>query len=105
MTFYRNRIYPHIVNLLGNPKPAERIRQQLIPQAVGVVLEIGVGPGVNFPYYDPARVTKLFALEPNPGMIKRANWQRVDRLDVELLDLPGEQIPLEKASVDTVVST
>jgi ubiquinone/menaquinone biosynthesis C-methylase UbiE len=105
MTFYRNRVYPHIVTLLGNPEPVQKIRQQLIPQAEGVVLEIGVGPGVNFPYFDPARVTKLFALEPNPGMRERANRRRPDRLDVEFLDLPGEQIPLSRASVDTVVST
>jgi len=105
MTFYRNRVYPHLVTLVGNPEPVQKIRQQLIPRAEGVVLEIGVGPGVNFPYFDPAKVTKLFALEPNPGMRERANRRRPDRLEVEFLDLPGEQISLSKASVDTVVST
>ena len=105
MTFYRNRVYPHLVTLVGNPAPVQKIRQQLIPRAEGVVLEIGVGPGVNFPYFDPAKVTKLFALEPNPGMRERANRRRPDRLEVEFLDLPGEQISLSKASVDTVVST
>lgn len=105
MSFYRNRVYPHIVTLLGNPEPVQKIRQQLIPEAQGVVLEIGVGPGVNFPYYDPAKVSKLFALEPNPGMRERAGRQRRQGLDAEFLDLPGEQIPLPNASVDTVVST
>jgi len=92
--------------MLGNPKPIQKIRERIIPLADGRVLEIGVGPGVNFVHYDPARVSKLYALEPNPGMIPRAEQQRRrTRLDVEFLDLPGEQIPLADGSVDTVVST
>ena len=100
------RVYPHIVTALGNPKPIQKIRQQIIPLAEGTVLEVGVGPGVNVPYYDPAKVCKVYALEPNPGMVERAEKQRRrTELDVEFLDLPGEQIPLPEASVDTVVST
>jgi ubiquinone/menaquinone biosynthesis C-methylase UbiE len=92
--------------MLGNPKPIQKIRERIIPLAEGRVLEIGVGPGVNFVHYDPARVSKLYALEPNPGMVPRAEQQRRrTRLDVEFLDLPGEQIPLADDSVDTVVST
>lgn len=106
MAFYKDHIYPHLVSLLGNPKPIEEIRQRLVSLAEGRVLEIGVGPGVNFVHYDPARVGKLYALEPNPGMRRRAEEQkRKTRLNVEFLDLPGESIPLSDASVDTVVST
>jgi ubiquinone/menaquinone biosynthesis C-methylase UbiE len=92
--------------MLGNPKPIEKIRERIIPLAEGRVLEIGVGPGVNFLHYDPAKVRKVYALEPNPGMIPRAEQQRCrTQLNVEFLDLPGEQIPLATGSVDTVVST
>jgi len=106
MSFYRDRIYPHLVTVLGNPKPIEEIRRKILPMAQGTVLEIGVGPGVNFAYYDPAKVKKLFALEPNPGMRERAEKQRRQtKLDVEFLDLPGERISLPVAGVDTVVST
>lgn len=106
MAFYKDHIYPHLVDLLGNPKPIQEIRQRLVPLAEGNVLEIGVGPGVNFVHYDPARVNKVYALEPNPGMLRRAaEQQRKTRLNVEFLDLPGERIPLPDASVETVVST
>lgn len=106
MPFYRDHVYPHLVRILGNPKPVQKIRQHLVPLAQGKVLEIGVGPGVNFVHYDPARVSKVYALEPNPGMIRRAEQQRRrTELNVEFLDLPGERIPLADASVDTVVST
>ena len=70
------------------------------------MLELGVGPGVNFPYYDPGTVGKVFALEPNPGKLRRAEAQRRRiEIDVEFIDLPGERIPLDDHSVDTVVST
>jgi SAM-dependent methyltransferase len=106
MSFYRNRVYPHIVTLLGNPKPVQRIRQRLLPLAQGTVLEVGVGPGVNFSYYDAGKVSKVCALEPNLGIVERAsNQQRRTELNVEFLDLPGERIPLPDSSVDTVVST
>jgi ubiquinone/menaquinone biosynthesis C-methylase UbiE len=106
MSFYRNCVYPHIVAALGNPEPISKIRQQMVPLAQGTVLEIGVGPGVNFPFYDPAKVKKLYALEPNPGMLARAETQRRrTKLDLDFLDLPGEKIPLPDASVDTIVST
>jgi len=106
MPFYRNHVYPHLVSMLGNPKPIEEIRQRIVPLAEGNVLEIGVGPGVNFVHYDRAKVNKVYALEPNPGMLRHAEKQRLrTQLDIEYLDRPGERIPLADASVDTVVST
>jgi SAM-dependent methyltransferase len=106
MPFYREHVYPHLVSVLGNPKPIDDIRKRIVSLAKGTVLEIGVGPGVNFVHYDPAKVGKVYALEPNPGMLRRAGEQRRrTQLDIEFLDLPGERIPLADESVDTVVST
>src|SRR6266852_7389049 len=106
MPFYIDHIYPHLVRRLDDPPPIQEIRGRIVPLAEGKVLEIGVGPGVNFSHYDPARVTKVYALEPNPGMIRLADQQRRrTNLDIEFLDLPGERIPLGNGSVDTVVST
>jgi ubiquinone/menaquinone biosynthesis C-methylase UbiE len=69
-------------------------------------LEIGVGSGANFKHYDSTRVSKFYALEPNPGMVRLAEKQcRKTKLNMEFLDLPGESIPLEDNVVDTVVST
>ena len=106
MAFYRDHIYPQIVSTLGNPKPIDDIRRRIIPLAHGNVLELGVGPGVNFLYYDPDTVSRVFALEPNSGMLQLAEKRRrrID-IDVEFVGLPGERIPLDEQSVDTVVST
>jgi len=106
MGLYRDHIYPRLVSVLGNPKPIREIRKRVLPLASGKVLEIGVGPGVNFVHYDSSKISKLYALEPNSGMIQRAEKQRrATSLDIEFIDLPGERIPLPDASIDTVVST
>jgi SAM-dependent methyltransferase len=106
MPFYRDYVYSHLVDVLGNPLPIRKIRQQIIPSAQGTVLEIGVGSGANFVHYDPTKVNKLYALEPNPGMIRLAERQRLKtKLNIEFIGLPGERLPLENDSVDTVVST
>src|SRR6266852_5400324 len=105
MPFYRDHIYPRLVSALGDPKPIREVPQRMIPQAQGEVLEIGVGPAVNFVLYDPKKVSKVYALEPNPGMIRLAEQHRRTELNVEFLNLPGERIPLGDGSVDTVVST
>lgn len=106
MGFYRDHVYPQLVTRLGDPLPIRSRRQQLLSEARGDVLEIGVGPGVNFVHYDPGRVRKLYALEPNPGMVRLAeDKRRQTALVVDFLGLPGERIPLADASIDTVVST
>ena len=106
MPFYRDRVYPQIVRVLGDPPPIREIRQRIVRWAEGKVLEIGVGPGVNFVHYDPAKVSKIYALEPNRQMVRLAERERRRTdLDVEFLGLPGERIPLDDHTVDTVVST
>jgi ubiquinone/menaquinone biosynthesis C-methylase UbiE len=74
--------------------------------AEGDVLEVGIGSGLNLPYYSKERVRKIWGLEPSQGMRRKAQ-PLVDKsgLDVEFIDLPGEEIPLEANSVDTVLIT
>lgn len=81
-------------------------REKIVPVAEGDVLEVGFGTGLNLPYYDTSRVRKVWALEPSEGMRRRSAELVADsELDIEFIDLPGEQIPLDDASVDTVLVT
>lgn len=106
MSFYKDHIYTYLVDLLGDPAPIHKIRKQIIHQAQGTVLEIGAGSGANFPHYDPTRVTRLYAVEPNPGMIRLAEKKRnKTKLNIEYLGLPSDRIPLGDTTMDTVVST
>jgi hypothetical protein len=72
LALYREYVYPNLVTVLGNPKPIHELRRRILPLAEGAVLEVGFGSGVNLAYYDPAKITRLYALEPNPGMIQIA---------------------------------
>lgn len=106
MGFYDKHILPRVINCACGTKPIMRQRSKVVPQASGTVLEIGIGSGQNLPYYDAARVERLIGLDPS-----QESWglaaERAAHLDfdVEFIGLPGEQIPLEDASVDTVLVT
>jgi ubiquinone/menaquinone biosynthesis C-methylase UbiE len=106
MGFYHEHILPHMINLACGSKPITRQRQKVVPAAEGRILEIGMGSGLNIQHYDPQKVEKLWGLEPSHGMRDKAR-HRVETAPFELewLDLPGEEIPLDKNSVDTVVLT
>ena len=106
MSFYENRVLPHLVNFACSAKPNQKQREKIVPLAEGDVLEIGFGGGLNLPYYDAQKVRKIWGLEPSAGMRRKAQ-PMVDAsdLDVHFIDLPGENIPLEANSVDTVLVT
>jgi ubiquinone/menaquinone biosynthesis C-methylase UbiE len=83
-----------------------RERAMIVPEATGVVLEIGFGSGHNAAFYDPARVTRLIALEPSAAMRRKAARRVADLpFPLEWLDLKAEEIPLDARSVDTVLVT
>jgi ubiquinone/menaquinone biosynthesis C-methylase UbiE len=106
MGFYDRYILPPLINLACSSKPNMKQREKIVPRAEGDVLEIGVGSGLNLGYYDTAKVRKFWGLEPSEGMRKLARKKLQDSdLEVEWIDLPGEEIPLDANSVDTVLLT
>jgi len=106
MSFYEDRVLPQLIEFACADETTRQQRAKVVPRATGDVLEIGFGSGLNLPFYDPREVRKVWALEPSEGMRRKAR-SRVDatQLEVEFLDLPGEKIPLEANSVDTVLVT
>lgn len=106
MNFYQRHIEPALVSYCCGLKPIAKQREKITPRAHGVVLEIGFGSGRNLPYYAADRVEKLYALEPSEEMRRRARRRLAETpLAVELLDLPGEEIPLPEQSVDSILIT
>lgn len=106
MSLYDKHILPKLVHFACSMQPAMRQRQKIVPLAKGRVLEVGLGSGLNLPYYNASKVSKVWGLDPSPEMIQMAETRaRSVNFDVEFIDLPGEDIPLETNSVDTVVVT
>jgi len=106
MSFYEERILPHIINKACSASPNQKQRQKIVPLAEGRVLEIGFGSGLNVPFYDAGKVEKIWGLEPSKGMrIKARPLVDASTLDIEFIELPGEEIPLDANSADTVLVT
>jgi ubiquinone/menaquinone biosynthesis C-methylase UbiE len=106
MGFYDRHILPRLLNAAMSSKPITYQRKKVVPRAEGRVLEIGFGAGHNLPFYNPSKVSYIWALEPAAEMRARAA-ERVaaNRIPMEFLDLPGEQIPLPDGEADTVLVT
>jgi ubiquinone/menaquinone biosynthesis C-methylase UbiE len=106
MTFYDRYILPKVLNWSCGAKPVQQQRQKVVPLAEGLVLEIGIGSGLNLPYYDPARIERVIGLDPAEEMLSYAKRKSGNLpFEVEYLTLEGEHIPLERHSVDTVLVT
>lgn len=106
MGLYERYVLPHLINLVCSSKPNMKQREKVVPLAEGDVLEIGMGSGLNLGFYDRSKVRKVWGLEPSEGMrqLARRNLGGAN-LALEMIDLPGEEIPLDTNSVDTVVVT
>ena len=106
MGFYARHIEPRLVSCLCGMKVISEQRQKVTPLAGGRVLEVGFGSGLNLPHYDAEKIDHLWALEPSETMRSlAAKRMAAAPFPIELLDLPGEEIPLDDDSADTVVIT
>lgn len=105
MSFYEKWILPRLVDITMRNRVATRYRSQIVPQARGKVLEIGVGSGLNLPFYG-ARVEQLYGLDPSEELLVMARKKaRATAFPIDFLAHPGEEIPLDDGCVDTVVTT
>ncbi len=106
MGFYGRFILPRLVHFTCGLKPVMRQREKVVPLARGRVLEIGVGSGLNLPFYDSTKVTRLWGPEPSSEMrsVAERATHRVS-FEVELIGLSADEIPLDDDAVDTVLIT
>ena len=81
-------------------------RKKVVPIAKGTVLEIGIGTGLNLPFYNLNNINKIIGLEPSIKMhIKAKEAAKINNINLELIDLYAEDIRFKENSVDTIVIT
>ena len=93
------------ISIPGERALGKHVRRRLLGDLQGRVLEIGIGTGHSFAYY-PADAD-VIATEPDPHMLKRAERRLAElgKTNIELRQVPAEELPFDDASFDHVVST
>jgi ubiquinone/menaquinone biosynthesis C-methylase UbiE len=105
MNFYQHHVLPRLLHLVMQQAAMQPFRERLIGAAEGRVLEIGIGSGLNLPLYGPT-VREVIGLDPSPELLHMARDRAaVAPVSVKLLEASAEAMPLDDASIDTVVTT
>ena len=106
MNIYEKYLLPRLTNFACGLKPMMRQREKVVPLAEGRVLELGIGSGLNLPYYARGKVRHLWGLDPSreTWALARDRHGKFD-FDIEFVEASAEDIPLDRGSVDTVLIT
>jgi ubiquinone/menaquinone biosynthesis C-methylase UbiE len=100
---YQQRILPRLIHFGMRQKQLAPLRERLVAPARGKVLEIGIGSGLNLPFY-PRDIELLLGLDPSPELLQIARRHSIwVHFPVELSEGRAEDIPLDAAAVDHVV--
>jgi len=106
MGLYSRYVLPRVVHLTCGAKPNMRQRQKLVPLAKGRVLEVGIGSGLDLPFYDPAAVVEVCGVDPSGEMTALAHdAAEAVPFEVRFVSARAEEIPLDSDSFDTVLLT
>jgi len=106
MGIYNTYILPKIVDWACRQKPNRKQREKIVPDATGEVLEIGIGSGLNLPYYNPDKVKSVTGIDPSAEM-----WNQ-NQIESNALPFPilfeqagAEELPFEGNRFDSAVVT
>jgi len=104
--FYARHVLPRIIDLAMRNKETARLRAAWIPQARGEVLEVGIGSGLNLPFYS-SEVKRVHGVDPSLELQRMARERAASLpVNVEFLSQSAEELlPLPNGSMDTIVMT
>jgi ubiquinone/menaquinone biosynthesis C-methylase UbiE len=105
MGFYNDVILPRLCDLVMRDRRYAPYRERVIASAEGRVLEIGIGSGLNLPFYGP-KICEIVGLDPSPRLIAMAQ-QAAERTctQVRFIEESAAAISLDSKTIDTVVMT
>ncbi len=107
MGVYAKYVIPWAIHLTMKNKEATRHRQKVVPAARGRVLEVGIGSGLNLPFYGP-EVSGVTGLDPSAellGILRGRRRTSEAGFALDLIEGSAAAIPFADHDFDTVVTT
>jgi ubiquinone/menaquinone biosynthesis C-methylase UbiE len=106
MGLYNKYVLPKVLNCTCGSKPINYQRKKVVPLAKGLVLDVGIGSGLNIPFYDMTKIDKVIGLDPSEELNSLAiGVAEENKVDVDFMLCGAEDIPLPDNHVDTVLIT
>ncbi len=106
MGLYDEKVLPHLIDCACGMGQVMKVRSQVVPQAEGRVLEIGIGTGLNLAFYDRSKVSAIVGVDPAAQMQDKARQRSAGiGIALEMIALELGQIQAEDASFDSIVCT
>jgi len=105
MSLYGRYVVPFLIHASMRNKDLAALRAELIPRARARVLEVGIGSGLNLPFYGP-EVTELDGVDPSPQLLRKARGRAAAaRFPVRFHTGSAERLPFPDVTFDTAVMT
>jgi len=103
---YEKFVLPKVLDVCCSTKPITYQRNKIVPNAEGTILEIGIGSGLNIPYYQKSNIKKIYGLDPSPELCEMAKKAaHNNEIKIDFLIEGSEEIKLPSQSIDTVLIT
>jgi ubiquinone/menaquinone biosynthesis C-methylase UbiE len=104
--WWNRSVLPWLVEKACRSSTILKERKRWVPQAKGDVLELGVGSGLNLPFYDPAHVHNVVGIDVSSSLLRRAQARVAEaRVPTTLQRASAEQLPFADGAFDTVLVT
>ena len=106
MGLYNTYILPKVIDWACKQKPNKRQREKVVPLAFGNVLEIGIGSGLNLPFYDTRKVKHLLGIDTSQEIwnIHKSDTNSLN-FSFDFIKASAENIPEDNDTFDSVVIT
>ena len=106
MRFYHKYFLPRALHFLCSARPIRKQREKVVSQAAGRVVEIGIGSGLNLPFYNPCKVRHVWGIDPSQELWNMAAKTLTRAgFSVEFIKGGAEAIPLDDRCADSVLVT
>jgi ubiquinone/menaquinone biosynthesis C-methylase UbiE len=106
MGLYDKYVLPKFLNCTCGSKPINYQRKKVVPLAKGIVLDVGIGSGLNIPFYDMTKIDKVIGLDPSVELNNLAkDVAKEHNINIDFILCGAEDIPLPYNHVDTVLVT